>query len=313
MTGPDTPTSQRTDLTTTTEQRGLPMGTTLETRFDTTGPITLKAELLVGDLTLTVGDGPTTTVRLHPHGKHGAEIAEKFTVEAHGNDVSVLAPKLRDSFFSLGTKGSVDVEVELPASSTVDAKTGAGDVTAAGLLGEVRAATGAGDLTFHEVGSARLKSGSGDITLQSASGDLDARTGSGDITVGTGGGRLDLTSGSGDISLRRSDAAVKAKTGSGDVHIGASTGDLELTTGTGDVSLDGVHGGEVRARTGTGDVTIAVAHGVAAYLDLNTVTGDVDIDLEETSGPGDSEAQARLVVHSGSGDIRVKRAQVSLA
>ena len=103
------------------------------------------------------------------------------------------------------------------------------------------------------------------------------------------------------------------KTGSGDLQIGASTGDLELTTGTGDINLDGVHGGEVRARTGTGDVTIAVAHGVAAYLDLNTVTGDVAIDLEETSGPGDAEAQARLIVHSGSGDIRVKRAQVSLA
>ena len=87
------------------------MGTTLETRFDTTGPINLKAELLVGDLTLTVGSGSATTVRLHPHGKSGAEMAEKFTVEAHGNDVAVIAPKLRDSFSSLGTKGSVDVEV----------------------------------------------------------------------------------------------------------------------------------------------------------------------------------------------------------
>jgi len=289
------------------------MSTTLESRLETTGPINLKVELLVGDVTLTAGDAPTTTVRLHPHGKNGAELAEKFTVEAHGNDVAVIAPKLRDSFFSLGTKGSVDVEIELPAASTVDAKTGAGDVAATGLLGDVHVTTGAGDLVFHEVGSARLKSGSGDITLQSASGDVDARTGSGDINVGTGGGRLDLVSGSGDIALRRSDAAVKAKTGSGDLQIGASTGDLELTTGTGDVILDGVHGGEVRARTGTGDVTIAVAHGVAAYLDLNTVTGDVDIDLEETSGPGDAEAQARLVVHSGSGDIRVKRAQVSLA
>lgn len=289
------------------------MGTTLETRFDTTGPINLKAELLVGDLTLTVGAGTTTTVRLRPHGKSGAEMAEKFTVEARGNDVVVIAPKLRDSFFSLGSKGSVDVEVELPAGSAVDAKTGAGDMTAAGLLGDVRAATGAGDLTFHEVGTAQLKSGSGDITLRSASGDLDAKTGSGDITVGSGGGRLDLVSGSGDIELRRSDAAVKARTGSGDLRIGASTGDLELTTGTGDVDLGAVHGGDVRARTGTGDVTIAVAHGVAAYLDLNTVTGDVDIDLEGTSGPGDAEAQARLTVHSGSGDIRVKRAQVSLA
>lgn len=289
------------------------MGTTLETRFDTTGPITLKAELLVGDLTLTVGDGPTTTVRLHPHGKHGADIAEKFTVEAHGNDVSVLAPKLRDSLFSLGTKGSVDVEIELPSASTVEAKTGAGDVTAAGLLGDVRASTGAGDVTFHEVGTGAFKSGSGDITVQAARGDLDAKTGSGDITIGSGGGRLDLVSGSGDIDLRRSDAAVKARTGSGDLTVGASTGDLELTTGTGDIRLGGVHGGEVRGRTGTGDVTIAVASGVAAYLDLNTVTGDVTIDLDETSGPGDAEAQTRLVVHSGSGDIRVKRAQVSLA
>ncbi|GAA5019545.1 DUF4097 family beta strand repeat-containing protein [Terrabacter aeriphilus] len=289
------------------------MGTTLETRFDTTGPITLKAELLVGDLTLTVGDGPTTTVRLHPHGKHGADIAEKFTVEAHGNDVSVLAPKLRDSFFSLGTKGSVDVEIELPGASAVEAKTGAGDVTAVGLLGDVRASTGAGDVTFHEVGSGAFKSGSGDITVQAARGDLDAKTGSGDITIGSGGGRLDLVSGSGDIDLRRSDAAVKARTGSGDLTVGASTGDLELTTGTGDIRLGGVHGGEVRGRTGTGDVTIAVASGVAAYLDLNTVTGDVTIDLDETSGPGDAEAQTRLVVHSGSGDIRVKRAQVSLA
>ena len=288
------------------------MSTTLESRFDTTGPVNLKIELLVGDVTLTAGETTTTTVRLHPHGKAGAELAEKFTVEARGNDVVVLAPKIRDSFFSIGSKGSVDVEVELPAGSTVDVRTGSGDVTAAGLLGDVRATTGAGDLHFHEVGSAQLKSGSGDITLRSARGEVAAKTGSGDISVGSAGGRLDLASGSGDIELRRSDAAVKARTGSGDLHIGASTGDLELVTGTGDVELGGVHGGEVRTKTGTGDVTIAVAAGVAAYLDLNTVTGDVDIDLEQTSGPGDAEAQAMLVVHSGSGDIHVKRAQVSL-
>ncbi|MEW1952569.1 DUF4097 family beta strand repeat-containing protein [Terrabacter sp. NPDC080008] len=289
------------------------MSTNLESRFDTTGPVNLKVEVIVGDVTLTAGDSTTTTIRLQPHGKNGAELAEKFTVEAHGNDVVVLAPKIRDSFFGLGTKGSVDVEVELPSGSAVDVRTGAGDVTASGLLGDVRTTTGSGDLTFHEVGTAQLKSGSGDITLQSARGEASLKTGSGDVSVGAAGGRLDLVSGSGDISLRRSDAAVKAKTGSGDLFIGASTGDLELVTGTGDVELKAVHGGQVRTKTGTGDVTIAVAAGVAAYLDLNTVTGDVDIDLEQTAGPGDAEAQAMLSVHSGSGDIRVKRAQVSLA
>jgi DUF4097 and DUF4098 domain-containing protein YvlB len=289
------------------------MGTTLETRFDTTGPINLKVELLVGDVTLTAGDDPTTTVRLVPHGKNGAEHAERFTVEARGNDVVVIAPKVRDGFLGLSSKGSVDVQVRLPSASAVDVKTGSGDVTASGHLGDTRAATGSGDLTFHEVGAARLKSGSGDITLQATNGDADVKTGSGDIALGAASGRLDLVSGSGDIALRRAGSAVRAKTGSGDLRIGASSADLELMTGTGDVTLGGVDGGEVRARTGTGDVTIAVTRGVAAYLDLNTVTGDVHIDLEEASGPGDSEAQAQLVVHSGSGDIRVKRAQASLA
>ena len=226
----------------------------------------------------------------------------------------MISPKVRDGFFSFAAKGSVDVEVELPSSSTVDAKTGSGDIQASGLLGDVRAATGSGDLAFHEVGSADLKSGSGDIALQSR----ERRRRRQDRVrrhLRRRGRRSSRprVSGSGDISLRRSDAPVRAKTGSGDVQIGASTGDLDLMTGTGDVNLGGVHGGEVRAKTGTGDVTIAVANGVAAYLDLNTVTGDVDIALEEAAGPGDAEAQCRLVVHSGSGDIRVKRAQVSLA
>ena len=289
------------------------MGTNLETRFDTTGPINLKVELLVGDVTLTAGPAPTTTVRLVPHGRNGAELAEKFTVEARGDDVVVIAPKPREGFFSLGSKGSVDVEIELPVSSTVDAKTGAGDVTAAGLLGDVRVSTGAGDLTLHEVGSAHLKSGSGDVTVQSASGDVNAKTGSGDVSIGSAGGRLDLVSGSGDISLRRTDATVKARTGSGDLHVDASTGDLELVTGTGDVVLGAVHGGRIQAKTGTGDVTVGIAGGVATYLDLNSVTGDVDVDLDSTDGPGNSEARASLSVSSGSGDIHVKRAKASLA
>jgi DUF4097 and DUF4098 domain-containing protein YvlB len=289
------------------------MGTNLETRFDTTGPINLKVELLVGDVTLTPTDAPSTTVRLVPHGRGGEELAEKFTVEAHGDDVVVLSPKKRDGFFGFGFKGSVDVEIDLPTSSAVDVRTGAGDVTAGGLLGGTRAGTGAGDLTFHEVGVSEFKSGSGDITVRAASGDLAAKTGSGDVSIGTAGGRLDLVSGSGDIEVRRPSGPAKAKTGSGDLTFEASAGDLDLMTGTGDVRLGAVHGGEVRARTGTGDVTIGVANGVAAYLDLNSVTGDVDVDLDASEAPAESEAQASLTVHSGSGDIHVKRAQVTLA
>ncbi|EWT00805.1 hypothetical protein N865_13715 [Intrasporangium oryzae NRRL B-24470] len=287
-------------------------GKTMQHHFETTGPITLKVEIPAGDVTLRATEALTTSVRLVPRGRGGADLAERFTVEAHGNEVVVIAPK-REGFLGFGSKGSVDVEIDLPVGSAVDARTGSGHVRATGLLDDVRASTGSGKLSFHELGDAELRSGSGDVTVRAVRGGLSAKTGSGDLVFGSLGGRSDLVSGSGDIEIRRAEAPVKAKTGSGDVRIEASAADIEVMTGSGDVRLAGVHGGEVRARTGTGDVTIGVAAGVAAYLDLDSVAGDVDVDLEETSGPGDAEATTSLFVHAGIGDIHVKRAEVSLA
>ncbi|TQM57477.1 DUF4097 and DUF4098 domain-containing protein YvlB [Humibacillus xanthopallidus] len=295
------------------DRRDTTMSTPLETRFETTGPISLKVELQQGDLSLRATAGPTTVVRLVPRGKNGAELAERFTVESRGDAVVVLAPKERGSVFSIGKRDAVDVEVDLPEGSILDVRSGSGDVRGTGRFGDTQAVTGSGDIAFDDLGTAELKSGSGDLTARAVRGELKAKTGSGDIKIEAAHGAVDLLSGSGDVSLRRAEAPLRAKTGSGDVTIGASAADVEVVTGTGDVQLGAVHGGEVRAKTGTGDVVIGVAAGVAAYLDLNTVTGDVRIDLSEADGPGDAEAQTSLAVHSGSGDIKVRRAQASLA
>ncbi len=269
--------------------------TDMEKNFETTGPINLKVELLAGDVRITAVDAASTSVRLIPNGRRGEELMTGFTIEARGNDVVVLAPKGREGFFGMGAHGSVDVEITLHTDSAVDARTGSGDVTAVGILGDVSSATGSGDITVQELDSGDLKSGSGDLTVRSVRTGLSAKTGSGDIVVDSAHGALDLVSGSGDVT------------------IAASAGDLDVLTGTGDVDLGAVHGGEVRARTGTGDIEIGVAVGVVALLDLNTVTGDVDVDLDETDGPAHAEAQTRLAAHSGSGDVHVKRAQVKMS
>lgn len=284
-----------------------------EKSFEASGPITLRVELERGDVTLTASEVSTTRVRLTSRGGDSDELAESFTVEARGDEVVVLGPRGRENAFGFGRRGSIDVEIELPTGSAVDVKTGSGDVTARGLLARVEAASGSGDLTFEDVDAAELKSGSGDITARAVLGGVKAKTGSGDITLESAGDDVDLIAGSGDIQLRRADGEVRAKSGSGDIGIGASSGDLTLMTGTGDVKLGAVHGGEVRAKTGTGDIAIAVAIGVAAYLDLNTVTGDVKVDLDEADGPEGSESRASLTVHTGSGDIRVARAKGSLS
>lgn len=295
------------------------MTTPLETRFETTGTVQLVVDVPQGDITVRAVpagghlDVASTVVRLIPRGKAGAELAERFTVESRGDAIVVMAPKERGSVFSFGKRDAVDVEVDLPEGSSLDLRTGSGDVTGSGRFETTKAATGSGDITLDDLGTADLKSGSGDLRARSVRGPLKAKTGSGDVALEATHGEADLVSGSGDITLSRAEASVRAKSGSGDVTIGASAGDVEVMTGTGDLTFGAVHGGQVRARTGTGDVTIGVASGVAALLDLNTVTGDVRTDLDETDGPGDSEARASLSVHSGSGDIKVRRAQVSLA
>lgn len=283
----------------------------MEHTFHTPGPIRLTVELLAGDVTVRATETDTTSVRLTPRGRGGEELAERFTIEQRGDEVVVLAPK-RDSIFSFG-KGSVDVEVTLPQRSILDARTGSGDIDVTGIMDRARAGTGSGDVTLDEFAGGELKSGSGDISARVVRGDLALKTGSGDVKVDTSSARIELVSGSGDVTVRRAEGPLKAKTGSGDLVVVASSADLDLMTGTGDVKLLAVHAGEVRAKTGTGDVVVAIAGGVATYLDLNTVTGDVDVDLDEAAGPDGAESTASLHVQSGSGDIHVKRAQVSLS
>lgn len=285
----------------------------MEKTYETPGPVRLRLELLIGDVRLRASETQTTTVRLIPHGRGGEELVERFTVEQRGDEVVVLAPKLRDSFVGWGGKGSVDVEVDLPQRSEVELRLGSGDVSATGVLGRLLGTTGSGDFSLDEITGGELKSGSGDVAARVVRGPLVAKTGSGDVAIDNAAAPVDLVSGSGDISLRRAEGALKVKTGSGDVVVGASVGDVDILTGTGDIDLQGVHGGEVRAKTGTGDVVFGVVTGVAAYLDLNTVTGDVVVDLDGASGPEDADATTSLRVTSGSGDIRVKRAQATLA
>lgn len=284
----------------------------MEKHFETTGPITLSVDVIAGDIRLVVTDEPTTTVTLTPHGSRGQELMEQMVVEANGNDVTVSMPHSARSGFR-GGRGSVDVEVALATGSTVEASTGSGDVLGDGGLGDVKVSSGSGDIVLHDVEAGNVSTGSGDIRVRSVRQRGRLKTGSGDVHIDSAHADVELVSGSGDISVRRAESGARVKTGSGDVEVGASHGDVDVMTASGDVTLSAVHGGQVRVKTGTGDVTIGVPPGVAAHLDLSTVTGDVDVDLDDAAGPGDAEATAALVVHNGSGDVRVVRAATVLS
>ena len=53
---------------------------------------------------------------------------------------------------------------------------------------------------------------------------------------------------------------------------------------------------------------MGVAHGVAALLDLSTVSGKVRSDLAASGAPAAGEAHVELVLSSVSGNVNVERA-----
>jgi len=75
--------------------------------------------------------------------------------------------------------------------------------------------------------------------------------------------------------------------------------DLRVSAGSvsGDVSIDGAHG-DVSASTVSGDVTLEHLHATSVHV--STVSGEIDVRVEELTGRGD------FSFHSVSGDVRLE-------
>jgi DUF4097 and DUF4098 domain-containing protein YvlB len=169
--------------------------------------------------------------------------------------------------------------------------------------------TGAADISISaDIGRSKIISGSGDVTIGNAV-DLDCSTGSGDISVtrvdGTSGR---LSSGSGDVSVGEASCPITAKSGSGEVVVKSVRGaGLRANSGSGDIAVSATNG-SVDLRSASGSLTVGVADNLPAWIDLNSVSGDIRIGLESTTQPEPGEPYLTLRARTASGDIAVFRA-----
>jgi DUF4097 and DUF4098 domain-containing protein YvlB len=276
--------------------------------FDTSEPVDLKVELSTGHIRVVSADTTQTIVELEPmHGDNYAkELIANARVEQHGNKISVIMPKNKGGFF--GRKGQVRATIEVPHESNLKIDTGSADLEARGRFGQANVNSGSGDIQIDQIASGDLKAGSGDIDVERVTAEVKAKTGSGDVTLGPVGGSCDVMAGSGDVVLSTVEGSLKVKTGSGDVMVAAGGDRVDAMAGSGDLLIKQVDRGEVFAKTGSGDVTIGVAAGTAAYLDIQTVTGDVKSALDTTEAPVDGDATVSINVVSGTGDVVLQRA-----
>jgi DUF4097 and DUF4098 domain-containing protein YvlB len=169
--------------------------------------------------------------------------------------------------------------------------------------------TGSADISIGvDIDRSKIISGSGDITIGNAA-DLDCSTGSGSISVA----RIDghgarLGSGSGDLSVGELNCPLTAKSGSGDVVVQSlRSGNVQANSGSGDIGITSASG-SVDLRSASGSLTIGVADNLPAWLDLQSVSGDVKIALESTAPPEPGEPYISVRARTASGDIGIYRA-----
>ena len=276
--------------------------------FETPEPVDLKVELSTGEINITAADTSVTTVQLEAiHGDNYAkDLIANARVEQHGTKISVIMPKNKGGFF--GRKGQVRAKITIPHESSLKIDTGSADLEARGRFAQANVNSGSGDIEIEQIASGDLKAGSGDVDVENVVASVKVKTGSGDVKLGPIGGSGDIMAGSGDVVLDAVEGSLKVKTGSGDVVVKAGGERVDAMDGAGDLLIQHVNRGEVLAKTGSGDVTIGVAQGTAAYLDIQTVTGDVTSSLDSTESPLDGDATVAINVISGSGDVVLQRA-----
>ncbi len=283
--------------------------------YDTPRPITATVELVVGDLRIVAADRTDTVVDVRPSDPGSdadVRAADQTRVEYRDGRLLVKTPKQR-ALGLFGKPGSVDVTLDLPAGSQVQAETGVGGVRTAGPLAECRVKSGAGDVQLDRVGPLALDTGAGRVDVDTVAGRADISTGSGRLRVREIDGPAVLKNSNGDSWLGLVTGDVRINAANGDIAVDRAGGGVIASTANGDIRVGAAARGTASLKTGFGEIEVGIPAGTAARLDASTSFGRVRNQLESADGPQETDESLDLRARSGYGDIVIRRATGSLA
>lgn len=216
-------------------------------KFATTAPIAAVLDIPAGHIRFIAADRADATVEVRPaNPASGRDVkaAEQITV-AYGDGVlRIEAAPAKNRI--LGHPGSVEVTVQLPTGSHVEAKAASADIRGVGRLGDVTFEGAQGTVKLDETAGARL-------ALQA-----------GDVSVGRLGGPARISTMKGDIRITEAmSGTVALRTEAGDIAVGAARGvSASLDAGTAYGRIDnalmntgGTAGLAIQATTAYGDIT----------------------------------------------------------
>ncbi|RCG15658.1 hypothetical protein DTL70_30410 [Streptomyces diacarni] len=214
--------------------------------FDTPAPVSVVLNIPAGRIQFIAADRADTTVEIRPADpakSRDVQTAEQATVAYTDGVLNVETSESRSRL--VGSSGSLEVTVQLPAGSRVEAKAAGCEVRGVGRLGEVVCEGAYRRIKIDEAASVHLAAVDGDVEVGRLGGPAEISTARGDITIGeAAGGTVVLHTRSGDISLTAAagvSAALVADTGHGRIsnalkNDGTTALDVRASTAHGDIS-----------------------------------------------------------------------------
>jgi DUF4097 and DUF4098 domain-containing protein YvlB len=213
-------------------------------KSDTPTPISAVLDIPAGRVRFIAADRADTAVEVLPaDASKGRDVkaAEQTTVE-YADGVLRIETPAKNQY--LGPSGSIEVTVQLPAGSRIEAKAASAELRAVGRFGDVAFEGAYRQIKLDEAASVRLTAIDGDVEI----------------------GRLN---GPAEISTQRGDIRIAE----------AVRGTVVLRTQSGDISVSAAHGASASldAGTGYGRISNALKNDGTAELDIHATTSHGDI------------------------------------
>nr|WTB32057.1 DUF4097 family beta strand repeat-containing protein [Streptomyces sp. NBC_00830] len=216
-------------------------------KFDTPAPVSAVLDIPAGRIRFIAADRADTTVEILPADaskSRDVKAAEQTTVE-YGDGVLRIETSPATNRI-LGASGSIEVTIQLPAGSRIEAKAASTEFRGIGRLGDVAFEGQQATVKLDEAESARL-------TLLA-----------GDVSVGRLGGPAEISTQKGDIHIAEAlRGTVRLRTEHGEISVGAARGVsacLDAGTAYGRIhnalkNTEGDAGLNIHATTAYGDIT----------------------------------------------------------
>ncbi|MFD8478257.1 DUF4097 domain-containing protein [Kitasatospora sp. NPDC059673] len=277
--------------------------------FDTPEPISLNVQVQAGSLHVIATDRTDTVVEARPRDPDrevDVRAAEQTGIDFAGGVLTVRTPKQRHP---LGRTGTVDVCVELPAGSHLEAGGAWTQVIGEGRLGEVRVKTASGDVRLDSTGPLHLTAAHGSVTVEQVRGRAEISTSSGSVRVGLLDGPAVVKNSYGSTTVALAAADLRVSGAHGDITVERAEASLRASTARGTLLVGEVARGSVQLETGFGTIELGVRAGTAAWLDVSAQRGQVRNSLTGTDAPERGEETVEVRARTRYGNIDIRRAR----